>query len=77
VAVRIFPSSHTNPVFVEVDGKPIRASKKSAEWCLKGIDQCWSKKEPATRDSEKAAAAAAYEQAREAYRKILAETTAD
>ena len=26
VALRIFPSAHTNPVFVEVDGKPIRAS---------------------------------------------------
>lgn len=77
VALRIFPSSHTNPVFVEVDGKPIRASRRSAEWCLKSVDQCWSKKEPATRAEEKQAAAAAYEVAREAYRKILAETTVD
>ena len=38
VALRIFPSSHTNPIFVLVDGKPIRASKRSAEWCLKGVD---------------------------------------
>jgi hypothetical protein len=36
VALRILPSSHTNPIFVLVDGKPIRASKRSAEWCLKG-----------------------------------------
>src|SRR5262249_4272134 len=35
VCLRVLPSSHTNPVFVLVDGKPIRASKKSAEWCLK------------------------------------------
>ena len=38
VALRIYPSSHTNPVFVSVGGKPIRASKKSAEWCLKSVD---------------------------------------
>ncbi len=42
VALRIYPSSHTNPVFVTVGGKPIRASKKSAEWCIKSVDQCWS-----------------------------------
>src|SRR5262249_36847007 len=37
VAVRILPSSHTNPIFVLVDGKPIRASRRSADWCLKGV----------------------------------------
>ena len=45
VALRILPSSHTNPIFVLVGGKPIRASRRSAEWCLKGVDQCWSQKE--------------------------------
>ncbi|HRI16851.1 MAG TPA: CehA/McbA family metallohydrolase, partial [Verrucomicrobiota bacterium] len=30
-AVRILPSSHTNPIFVVVGGKPIRASRKSVE----------------------------------------------
>src|SRR5262249_44911171 len=35
VCLRILPSSHTNPVFVVVGDKPIRASKRSAEWCLK------------------------------------------
>ncbi|WP_337176284.1 CehA/McbA family metallohydrolase [Paludisphaera sp.] len=73
VAARVFPSSHTNPVFVIVDGKPIRASRKSAEWCLKSVDQCWSQKEPAIRDSEKEAARAAYDAARDAYRRILSE----
>ena len=28
VALRIYPSSHTNPVFVSVGGKPIRASQE-------------------------------------------------
>src|SRR5262249_21547753 len=45
VALRIYPSSHTNPIFVLVGDKPIRASKKSAEWCLKGVDTCWASKE--------------------------------
>ena len=35
----------TNPVFVLVGEKPIRASRRSAEWCLKGVDQCWSQKQ--------------------------------
>src|SRR5207244_5777995 len=41
VCLRILPSSHTNPVFVLVDDRPVRVSKKSAEWCLKAIDNCW------------------------------------
>jgi hypothetical protein len=77
VALRVYPSSHTNPVFISVGGKPIRASRKSAEWCLKSVDQCWSKKEPATRPNEKEEARRAYEVAREAYRKILAESEGD
>jgi hypothetical protein len=74
VAVRIFPSAHTNPVFVEVDKRPIRASRRSAEWCLKAVDVCWAKKEPQIRPEEKQAAAAAYDVARQAYQKILAES---
>jgi hypothetical protein len=77
VCLRIFPSSHTNPVFVLVDDKPIRASKKSAEWCLKAIDKCWQQKKRGIRQSEQEQAAAAYDKARKAYRKILAECAAD
>jgi hypothetical protein len=77
VCLRIFPSSHTNPVFVLVDGKPIRTSKKSAEWCLKAIDNCWREKVKLIRKPEQADALAAYDRAREAYRKILAESAAD
>jgi len=39
-ALRILPSSHTNPVYVLVGGKPIRASWKSATRCLAGVDRC-------------------------------------
>jgi hypothetical protein len=77
VALRIYPSSHTNPVFVIVDGKPIRASRKSAEWCLKSVDQCWSQKEKRTRAEELPAAQAAYDVARKAYEKILNESAED
>ena len=83
VCLRIFPSSHTNPVFVLVDDKPIRVSKRSAEWCLKAIDKCWKEKtEPRgrgekIRDAELPAAKKAYEQAREEYKKILAECTGE
>lgn len=77
VALRIYPSSHTNPLFVVVDGKPIRASRQSAEWCLKSVDQCWSQKEKAIRPAEREEAREAYEAARRAYRQILSESVGD
>jgi hypothetical protein len=77
VAVRVLPSSHTNPVFVEVDGKPIRASRKSAQWCLDSVDVCWQQKLKQTRAEDQAAAAEAYAVARRAYAKILAECDVD
>ncbi|MFO0898688.1 MAG: CehA/McbA family metallohydrolase [Pirellulales bacterium] len=73
VAVRVFPAAHTNPVFVEIDGQPIRASKASAQWCLDAVDVCWEQKTKGIRPAEQAAAKAAFDAAREAYRKILAE----
>jgi hypothetical protein len=77
IALRILPSSHTNPVFVIVDGKPIRASRRSADWCLKAIDQCWSQKVRNIRESERPEAKQAYDQAKAIYRKILAESQVD
>ena len=77
VALRIFPACHTNPVFVEVDGKPIRASKRSAEWCLNAVDVCWKQKVRGIRESERKAAAEAYDAARQAYRIILAQSRSD
>lgn len=73
VALRILPSSHTNPIFVLVGGKPIRASRRSAEWCLKGVNQCWSQKKRFIAADEMDQAKAAYDHAREAYRRILSE----
>ena len=77
VAMRIFPTCHTNPIFVEVDGQPIRASKKSAQWCLDAVDVCWNSKKGRIRESEREEAKAAYEHAKAAYRKILAATKSE
>jgi hypothetical protein len=73
VAVRILGSSHSNPIFVVVDGKPIRASARSAQWCLDGVDKCWSQKERFIKADEMADAKEAYEHARGTYRRLLSE----
>lgn len=77
VALRIFPSSHTNPVFVVVDGKPIRASRKSAQWCLDAVEVCWNQKVNRIREDERDAAREAYDIASQTYQKILEESDVD
>jgi hypothetical protein len=74
IAVRILPSSHTNPIFAIVDGKPIRASRQSAEWCLAAVSQCWSQKSIAISASEKDSARKAYDHAREVYQQLISES---
>ena len=74
IAVRILPSSHTNPIFALVDGKPVRASRRSAEWLLAAVNQCWTQKAPRIRDSEQEQARNAYDHAREVYKKRIAES---
>ena len=73
VALRIFPTCHTNPIFVEVDGDPIRADRKSFEWCIKAIDVCWNAKVKNIRPHERKAARAAFDFAKEQYQKRMAE----
>ena len=74
IAARILPSSHTNPIFVLVDGKPIRASRRSAQWCLDAVGQCWTQKKGNTAASEREAAEKAHDHARQVYRQRLAES---
>ncbi|WP_234800789.1 CehA/McbA family metallohydrolase [Luteitalea pratensis] len=74
LAVRILPSSHTNPIWVPVAGKPVRASRRSAEWCLKGVDQCWSQKERFIKRDELDQAKADYEHARRTYQRLISES---
>lgn len=77
IAARIFPSSHTNPVFVLVNDQPIRASRKSAEWCRKGVDQCWTEKSKTYAENELNESRLAYDHARRVYDRIIAESKID
>ncbi len=76
VALRILPSSHTNPIFVQVGDQPLR-DQKSLEWCLKSVDQLWSQKERFIAEEEKGDALAAYAHARQTYRERLAEAVGE
>jgi hypothetical protein len=73
-ALRVYPSAHTNPVFVIVNGKPIHDAR-SAEWCRRAVDQCWKMKRANIRATEQPAAAAAYDSARKIYDNIIKEAS--
>jgi len=73
VALRILPSAHTHPVFVMVTEKPIRASKRSAQWCRACVDKVWEVKSPFMRESERPTAAEAFDHARKTYDGIIDE----
>ncbi len=73
VALRIYPSCHTNPIYVHVAGKPVRASKRSAEWCRRAVDACWQQESLRIRPSELNAAQQAYDHARSTYNQIVSE----
>jgi hypothetical protein len=75
LAVRILPSSHTNPVFAIVDGRPIRASAASVRWCLAAVNQCWTQKAAKIAPGEIEAARKAYDHARDVYSQRLAESS--
>jgi hypothetical protein len=73
IALRIFPSSHTHPVFAIIGARQIRASKRSAQWCRACVDKVWEVKSPFIRESEKPAAVEAFDHARTAYEAIANE----
>lgn len=73
VALRIFPSSHTYPVFAIIGDKPIRGSKRSAQWCRTCVDKVWEVKSPFIRESERPSAVEAFDHARIAYEAIAAQ----
>jgi len=77
IAARIIPAAHTNPVFMIVGGKPIRASRRSAEWALKGVNQCWSQKAALISAGELRQAKQAYDHAREVYQELIRESVPD
>jgi hypothetical protein len=73
VALRHFPQLHTNPVDILVGGQPIRASRKSAEWCGACVEQLWRSRGKAIAEKEREEAHQAFQKAIERYRKIAAE----
>ncbi len=73
VTARIFPSAHTNPVWVEVADQPVRASKKSVEWLIQGVEKCWESKQSTYDEDEMQDAIAAYDHARITYQTILSD----
>lgn len=74
IALRHFPQLHTNPVNVIVAENPIRASQKSALWCIETIHQLWRARESKIGDDEKPAARAAFNRAIETFKHIAEES---
>src|SRR5579862_4094274 len=73
VALRHFPQLHTNPVTVVVAGQPIRASRKSARWCIGVIEQLWAVRGQGILEAERGEAKKTFDWAIEEYRRIAAE----
>jgi hypothetical protein len=73
VALRQFPQMHTNPVNVLVGGKPIRASRKSALWCIGTIEQLWRVRGSGIATHEREEAHKTFLKAIEVYRKLAEE----
>ena len=70
VALRQFPQLHTNPVVVQVAGQPVRASARSARWCVAMTELLWQNREKNIAEGEREAAAAAFQRALAKFRAI-------
>ena len=77
IAIRHFPQMHTNPVNVIVAGKPIRASRASAQWCIGVIEQLWRVRGQGIKAEERDEAEKTFKKALEIYKKILEESSSD
>ena len=73
VALRQFPQLHTNPVNVFIRDSPIRASRRSALWCIETIERLREQRRNSIREPERAAAMQAYDEAMETFRHLAAE----
>jgi hypothetical protein len=74
VALRHFPQMHTNPVNVIVGGKPIRASRESAKWCIGVIEQLWKVRGAGIKAEERGEAEKTFQKALDIYRRIAEES---
>src|SRR5439155_13059745 len=76
LALRQFPQMHTNPVSVLVAGQPIRASRKSAQWCIGCIEQLWRVRGKTISPAEREEAHRTFQGAIKVYRRIAAQAPA-
>jgi len=76
LALRQFPQVHTNAVNVIVAGKPVRASRKSAQWCISCIEQLWRVRGMTISAGERDDAHRTFQEAIRIYRRIAAEVPA-
>ncbi len=74
VALRQIPQMHGNPVNVLVGGKPIRASRESALWCIGVIEQLWKVRGKGIAEAERAEAEKTFQWAIGEYRRIAQES---
>jgi hypothetical protein len=49
-------------------------SRRSAEWALAAVNQCWTQKAPRIRENERGEASKAYDHAREVYTRLIKES---
>jgi hypothetical protein len=73
VALRQFPQLHTNPVMVKVSGKPLRASKRSARWCIAMTERLWENRRGRIAEHERVEAKATFERALGKLREIASQ----
>jgi hypothetical protein len=59
---------------VRLANAPLRPHRRSVEWCLKGVEQCWSQKRKHIATAKNPDAEATYEHARQTCRNLLAQT---
>jgi hypothetical protein len=70
VALRILPSSHTNPIWVKVADQPVRV-KSSIEWCLEAVERCFQQKIGRIRLPEQGEMRRTYDAAKAEYQRLL------
>jgi hypothetical protein len=62
---------------VTVDGKPVRASKRSAQWLREAVDVCYRQKVNRVRLEEQGEMKRAYDHARATYERLITESPVD